>query len=111
DARSRMMAASLMGATAFQKGLGAMHGMAHVLGAHLDAHHGLLNAIVMPYVLLHNRPAIEDRIAYLAGALGLQPSFAGFLDWVLTLRRETDIPPTLDAVGMTEDMVDAFAAA
>lgn len=111
DARARMMAASMMGATAFQKGLGAMHSIAHVVGAHLHAHHGLLNAIVMPYVLLHNQPAIEARIIDLARAMGLEPSFAAFIDWVLMLRRETDIPPTLEAVGLTEAHIPAFAAA
>lgn len=111
EARAGMLAASLMGATAFQKGLGAMHGMAHVLGAHLDAHHGLLNAIVMPYVLLHNRPAIDDRLAALALQLGLEPGFEGFLDWVLALRESVGIPETLAAVGLTADRIPAFAAA
>lgn len=111
EARAGMLAASLMGATAFQKGLGAMHGMAHVLGAHLDAHHGLLNAIVMPYVLVHNRPAIDDRLGALALQLGLEPGFDGFLDWVLALREAVGIPETLAAVGLTADRIPAFAAA
>ena len=111
DARARMMAASLMGATAFQKGLGAMHSVAHVVGAHLHAHHGLLNAIVMPYVLVHNRDAIEDRIGVLARAMGLDPTFDAFLAWVLGLREATNIPGTLDAVGLTEAHIPAFAAA
>lgn len=109
-ARSKMMAASLMGATAFQKGLGAMHSMAHVVGAHLNAHHGLLNAIVMPYVLFHNRPAIDDRIGDLARAMGLTPSFQGFLDWVLELRATLAIPETLEAVGLTSAHIAGFSA-
>lgn len=111
DARGKMMAASLMGATAFQKGLGAMHSIAHVVGAHLHAHHGLLNAIVMPYVLVHNRPAIDARIAQLARCMGLEPTFEAFLAWVLELRAATNTPHTLDAVGVTEAHVAAFAAA
>lgn len=99
EARSALMAASSMGATAFQKGLGAMHAMAHPLGAVLDAHHGLLNAIVMPYVLAFNRPAIEDRIERLAALMGLS-GFPGFLGWVLALRDELGIPQTLQSVGM-----------
>jgi alcohol dehydrogenase class IV len=111
EARSKMMAASLMGATAFQKGLGAMHSMAHVIGARLDAHHGLLNAIVMPYVLIHNRSSIEERVARLARMLGLEPTFDGFIQWVLALREATDIPHTLAAVGLTEQHVASFSLA
>lgn len=111
QARSKMMAASLMGATAFQKGLGAMHSIAHVVGAQLHAHHGLLNAIVMPYVLVHNRSAIEPRIVVLARSMGLEPTFDAFLAWVLELRAATNTPHTLDAVGVTEAHVPSFAAA
>jgi alcohol dehydrogenase class IV len=109
DARAQMMAASMMGATAFQKGLGAMHSIAHVVGAHLDAHHGLLNAIVMPWVLEHNRSAIEGRIAHLARVMGLEPTFEGFVGWVRDLRAATKTPDTLDAVGVTEAHVAQFA--
>jgi len=111
EARAGMLAASLMGATAFQKGLGAMHSMAHIIGARLGAHHGLLNAIVMPYVLVHNRAAIEDRIADLARAMGLEPSFDAFLDWVLAMRRDLGIPDTLHAVQVLEEHIVPFAAA
>ena len=93
-----MLAASLMGATAFQKGLGAMHAMSHPLGAHLDVHHGLANAIVMPYVLKRNWGAIEDRMADLSRSLNLK---ASVLDWVLALRQALQIPHTLSAVGFT----------
>lgn len=98
SARADMLAASLMGATAFQKGLGAMHAMSHPLGAHLDVHHGLANAIVMPYVLKRNLSAIEDRMADLARSLNLEGSV---LDWVLSLRKALNIPHTLSAVGFT----------
>jgi len=109
-ARSEMMAAALMGATAFQKGLGAIHSLSHPVGAHYDSHHGLTNAVFMPYVLVANRPAIEDRIAALASYLGLpHPNFDGFLQWVLELRAELQIPHTAKALGMREEDVLPFA--
>lgn len=103
DARADMLAASLMGATAFQKGLGGMHGISHVVGARTHQHHGLLNAIVMPYVLVHNRDAIADRLGDLARAMGLTPTFDGFLAWVLDLRASVGIPHTLDLRGEDPD--------
>ena len=102
-ARSDMMAASLMGATAFQKGLGAMHAMSHPLGAHLHVHHGLANAIVMPYVLVRNREAIEERMIDLARYLNLEGTGTeAILNWVLQLRRDVNIPHTLKSVGFEE---------
>ena len=96
DARMHMLAASSMGATAFQKGLGAMHALAHPLGALYDAHHGLLNAILMPYVLVANREAIAAKLCRAAAYLGLEGgTFEAFLDWVLDLRREVGIPGRL----------------
>lgn len=110
DARSRMMAASTMGATAFQKGLGAMHAMAHPIGAVIGAHHGLTNAVVMPYVLIANRPAVEDTLSQLARSLGLaNATFTGFLDWVLALRERLGIPHSLEAIGVTHEHVDDLA--
>jgi len=109
-ARSDMMAASLMGATAFQKGLGAMHSMSHPLGANLDVHHGLANAIVMPYVLCANRAVIADRMTGLARYLDLpDPGFMAVLDWVLALRRELEIPHTLSEIGVHHDHGRALA--
>ncbi|MEX1036461.1 MAG: iron-containing alcohol dehydrogenase [Sneathiella sp.] len=100
-ARSQMMIASSMGATAFQRGLGGMHALAHPLGALYDAHHGMLNAILMPYVLIRNRDAIKDRLARLSAYLGLaNPSFDSFLDWILALRQELEIPNDLSALGI-----------
>jgi alcohol dehydrogenase class IV len=99
EARANMMAAATMGATAFQKGLGAIHSLAHPVGAHFDAHHGLLNAILMPYVLEHNAPAIADRMAHLAVVLGLPgKDTEAVIDWVLALRAELQIPPTLAGI-------------
>jgi alcohol dehydrogenase class IV len=112
EARSAMMSASLMGATAFQKGLGAMHSMAHVIGAKLNTHHGLTNAVVMPYVLCANRSAIATRMTRLARYLDLpQPSFMSALDWVLALRSELDIPHTLASLGVTHEHIGTFAPA
>jgi alcohol dehydrogenase class IV len=93
--------ASSMGATAFQRGLGAMHALAHPLGALYDAHHGMLNAILMPYVLKANESVIAERIELLARYLELaQPSFASFLDWVLAMRDSLGIPHTLSEIGI-----------
>ncbi|MBI2586659.1 MAG: iron-containing alcohol dehydrogenase, partial [Rhodospirillales bacterium] len=72
QARAHMMAAAAMGATAFQKGLGAIHSLSHPVGALYDTHHGLTNAVFMPYVLVFNRPAIEERMTRLARYLNLK---------------------------------------
>lgn len=110
EARSHMMVASSMGATAFQKGLGAMHSLSHPCSANLNTHHGLTNAVVMPYVLAWNRPAIEPKMARLAAFLGLpKPSFEGVLDWVMDLRRTIGIPNTLAELGLREEHATAFA--
>ena len=110
-ARSQMMAAALMGATAFQKGLGAIHSLSHPVGAHHDSHHGMTNAVFLPYVLVFNRSAIEERIVRLAAYMGLgDASFDGFLQWSLDLRSAIGVPHTVDALGMTEDEVSRFAA-
>lgn len=106
EARRQMLVASSMGATAFQRGLGGMHALAHPLGAIYDAHHGTLNAILMPYILVANRNAIEDPISRLARYLDLPPDFDGFLDWVLTLRKEIDIPENLAAIGIDDKRLD-----
>jgi alcohol dehydrogenase class IV len=105
-----MMASALMGATAFQKGLGAIHSLSHPVGAHHDSHHGMTNAVFLPYVLVFNRPAIEERIVRLAAYMGLaDASFDGFLQWSLDLRQAIGVPHTVDALGMGEEEVPAFA--
>jgi len=109
-ARADMMVASTMGATAFQKGLGAMHSLSHAVGGQLGAHHGLLNAVVMPYVLVFNRPAIASTLADLARTLGLPAaSFDAFLSWVLALREDLGIPHTLHELGVREAHIDTLA--
>ncbi|WP_421999987.1 iron-containing alcohol dehydrogenase [Reyranella sp.] len=110
EARGHMLAASQMGSTAFQKGLGAIHSLSHPVGAVLDTHHGLTNAVAMPYVVSFNRPAIDEKIQRLARWLGLRnPSFDGFMEWTLELRRQIGIPHTLAELGVTVDHLDRFA--
>jgi alcohol dehydrogenase class IV len=110
EARSWMMAASLMGATSFQKGLGAIHSLSHPVGAHLHTHHGLTNAVFMPYVLVHNRSAIEARMELLARYLGLPKSgFDGVLHWINDLRVAVGIPHSADALGLTEELAHQLA--
>ena len=104
EARSHMLAASMMGAVAFQKGLGAVHALAHPLGALYDKHHGLLNAILLPYVLQHNRPAIGDKLIHLARVLELnEVSVDGFLEWIAQLRQTLRIPDDLQSIGIDSD--------
>jgi alcohol dehydrogenase class IV len=100
-AREGMLVASAMAAVAFQKGLGGVHALAHPLGARYHKHHGLLNAILLPYVLVANRETISTDIARLARYLELQqPDFDGFLDWVLELRQHLGIAHTLRDIGL-----------
>ena len=98
DARSDLLAAASMGSTAFQKGLGAIHSLSHPLNAKFNIHHGLSNAIFMPYVLTFNREAIEERIISICDYLNLSKSFNSFLDWILDLRKELEIPHKLSDV-------------
>ena len=95
-ARANMLATSSMGSIAFQKGLGAIHSLSHPIGAIYNTHHGLTNAVFMPYVLLRNKEAIENKIIDLSRYLNLSnPSFNSFLDWILDLRKSLSIPHTL----------------
>jgi alcohol dehydrogenase len=111
EARAHMLAAASMGAAAFQKGLGAIHSLSHPVGAVYDSHHGLSNAVFMPYVLAFNRAAIEPKMARLARYLGLaSASTQGVIDWVLELRRELGIPHTADAIGVRSADLDRLAA-
>jgi alcohol dehydrogenase class IV len=111
-ARAHMMAAATMGATAFQKGLGAIHSLSHPVGAIYDTHHGLTNAVVMPYVMQFNRAAIEAKMARLAAWLELaNPSYAAVLDWVLALRKEIGIPHTLKEIGVDKARLDELSQA
>jgi alcohol dehydrogenase len=110
DARGHMLMASTMGATAFQRGLGAIHALSHPLGGLYDAHHGTLNGIIMPYVVKANRRKIERAIERAAAYLGIGGGFDGFLRWILALRREIGIPHTLAEVGIDTGRLDEVAA-
>jgi alcohol dehydrogenase class IV len=109
DARTNMLAAASMGSTAFQKGLGAMHALSHPIGARQNTHHGMTNAVFMPYVLAFNRPAIEARIARLAAYCGLAPSFDAYLAEILKLRADVGVPHTLKEFGVSLTDLDTLA--
>jgi alcohol dehydrogenase class IV len=109
EARAHMMVASAMGATAFQKGLGAMHSLSHPCSANLNTHHGLTNGVVMPYVLAWNRSALEDKLSRLAAYLGLSPSFDTVLDWIIELRARIGIPKTLAELGVRPEHAERFS--
>ena len=111
EARAQMMSAAAMGATAFQKGLGAIHALSHPLGAMYHTHHGTTNAVVMLPVLRANRPAIEDRLSAAADYLGIKGGFDGFYNFVAALITELGIPPTLTALGVIEPDIDAVVRA
>ncbi len=110
DARAHMMAAAAMGATAFQKALGAIHALSHPVGALHDTHHGLTNGVFMPYVLAFNRKAIEARIKRLAAYIGLRPNFRALLDWVLELRAEIGVPHTLADLNVGDEHLERIVA-
>jgi alcohol dehydrogenase class IV len=104
EARAYMLAAASMGATAFQKGLGAVHAIAHPVGSWFNTHHGLTNAVILPYVITFNRSAIADKTDIISRVLDLPTrGFDGFLSWVLELRRELGIPHSLAEIGVRTD--------
>jgi alcohol dehydrogenase len=105
-ARGHLMSAAMMGAVAFQKGLGAIHAISHPLGAVYNLHHGTLNAVVMPAVLRLNRPAIEQKIEALADYLGIAGGFEGFMDFVMLLRAGLSIPNRLSEMGVGTERLD-----
>jgi alcohol dehydrogenase class IV len=104
EARAYMLAAASMGATAFQKGLGGVHAIAHPVGSWFKTHHGLTNAVILPYVITFNRRAIADKTDVIARVLDLPAhGFDGFLAWVLDMRRDLGIPHTLTELGVNTD--------
>ena len=98
NARADLLAAASMGSTAFQKGLGAIHSLSHPVNAQFNIHHGLSNAIFMPYVLSFNRSLIEKKIVSICDYLYLDKNFESFLNWILDLRKELKIPHKLSEV-------------
>ena len=106
EARAHMMSAAAMGATAFQKGLGAIHALSHPIGAFYNSHHGTTNAVVMAPVLKFNRAAIETRIDALAAYLGIVGGFDGFYNYVVELNASLGIPANLTELGVTDPDLD-----
>lgn len=102
DARAHMMSAAMMGATAFQKGLGAIHALSHPIGAIYNTHHGTTNAVVMQPVLRFNERAIRDRLTMAAAYLGIEGGYDGFYDFVGALNTQLGIPADLAAMGVTD---------
>jgi alcohol dehydrogenase class IV len=105
EARANMMSAAAMGATAFQKGLGAIHAMSHPVGAHFNTHHGTTNAVCMPAVLELNAPAIKDRFDQAAPYLGIKGGFEGFRAFVQEFNDSLGIPKRLSEMGVTEEAI------
>ena len=105
EARMNMLTAASMGSTAFQKGLGGIHSLSHPVNALNNIHHGLSNAIFMPYVLTFNRNVIEDKIIKVCDYLELKErTFNGFIDWVLKFRQDLNIPHKLSDVIQEKDL-------
>ncbi len=110
EARGHMMSAAAMGATAFQKGLGAMHALSHPVGARYNTHHGTTNAVVMSNVLVFNRPAIEGHLDAAAAYLGIDGGYAGFCGWIEQLTTLLQIPSSLTELGVTDPDLDWLTA-
>ena len=102
EARANMLVASMMGAAAFQKGLGAIHSITHPVNSIYHTHHGTTNAICMPAVLQLNAPAIKSRFDLVANYLEIKGGFDGILDWIISLKKEMNIPLTLKDMGVRE---------
>ena len=110
EARAQMMSAAAMGATAFQKGLGAIHALSHPVGAVYGTHHGTTNAVCMPAVLRLNAPAIEQRFDRAAAYLGIEGGFAGFQTFVQAFNDSLGIPRSLSEMGVGRDRIDELTA-
>ena len=107
EARSQMLVAAAMGATAFQKGLGSVHSIAHQLGAIYNKQHGLLNAIILPYALKQNKSVIEEKMVYLSNVLGLEkPGTDAVIAYILELRKQLNIPHTLAEIDIDDTNAD-----
>ena len=105
-ARAHMMSAAMMGATAFQKGLGAIHAISHPIGALYNTHHGTTNAVIMKDILDFNRNEIEVQIANAANYLGIDHGFDGFKNFVIELNQSLGIPKNLSEIGVSNPDID-----
>jgi len=106
EARAHMMSAASMGATAFQKGLGAIHALSHPIGAMFNTHHGTTNAVVMQNVLTFNRPAIEERLIAAAAYLQIEGGYEGFYHLVGELNESFAIPKSLTELGVIDPDIE-----
>lgn len=109
QARSDMLMASIMGAVAFQKGLGVTHSLAHALSTVLDLHHGLANGLMLPHAMRFNAKAVPERLGDLASDVGVGDTAAAFIDWLSQLQLRIGLPRKLSEVGVTADHIDALA--
>ena len=110
EARANMMSAAAMGATAFQKGLGAIHALSHPIGAVYNTHHGTTNAVCMPAVLAFNAPMIKERFDLAAPYLGIKGGFSGFCNFVQEFNDSFGIPRRLSQMGVRDDRIDELSA-
>lgn len=106
EARRQMLAAAMMGAVAFQKGLGVTHSCAHALSTVYDLHHGLANAVMIPYTMQFNLEAVPEKLAVLASTVGAGATGAAFIQWLASLNSQIGIPSTLGEMGITSDKLD-----
>ena len=109
DARGNMLIGSMMGAVAFQRGLGAVHALSHPIGTLYHVHHGLINGVLMPFVFEWNRPEIETKIVRLARHLEISGGFDGFQSWLRDLRAKVGIPATLSELGIARESFHKIA--
>ena len=110
EARGQMMSAAMIGATAFQKGLGAIHALSHPIGAMYHTHHGTTNAVCMPAVLKFNQPAITGILENAANYLGIENGFDGFCSYVDQLNASLGIPNNLHELGIKNPDIDRIVA-
>jgi hypothetical protein len=110
ESRSDMLLASMMGAIAFQKGLGVVHSLAHPLSSLLDTHHGLANAVNLPYGMEYNIKGFEDRFARMAKALGVkEENGTGVVAYLFELNDQLDIPRKLSGIGVKQEHIEILA--
>jgi alcohol dehydrogenase len=109
EARGHLLSAAAMGATAFQKGLGAIHALSHPVGAIYDTHHGLTNAVFMPYLVQRHKPVIEEKLQRLTRWLDIEGGFDGFVQYLLDMRKSMGICHTIKELGVSPDDFETLA--
>jgi alcohol dehydrogenase class IV len=110
ESRSKMLIASIMGAVAFQKGLGVVHSLAHPLSSLLDTHHGLANAINIPYGMQFNIAGFENKFKNMARSLELrEESGEAVVDFLFELNNKINIPLKLSEIGVKREHIETLA--